>query len=703
MRKLTNVLFVFALSLVLASCGGEKAAEVLLAPEIDATIGVELGHYWNMSGVAISPDGETCASSAYDGTIIIWNYKTKHQVSSFRPTDSEARGNYISLQYTSDGKQLIAGSSNYVVDVFDIENGTKLKSIEVKGYSGKHLAVSSDDKFIAVAGKDYIISVIEIASGNVTKTFEGHTSSMYDLAFSPDGKVLGSASYDSTACIWDIESGKLTKKIVAKEEVKAIAFNETSDKFAFSVKDLKFVEVWDLAKMKKLNTLEEIGADQLFFKGEDLLIRQYSKLTLNNAETGAEMKSIKNYDWSMSVNGDIIATAGSDGVNITDISAGTVIGQFGQDTRYVSHIAVSPSGKFIVTANSHKSGSGGPDILSYAVDTSSSFSAYGTSGGNVGLFSFLGTQDVIFSEELLGDGYFYDLTTGNSKSKMEDKVTDPFSITSDGALLIANDVNNSGSYAIFDATTGDLKVELISTSAYLYFAGLTPDDKYYVLLTMDFCKVFEIPSGKEVATYEREDMDDIVFLDITADGKYIAGRADAYGDFMINDILTGENTFLAKDIAPQNAVLNKDKNTVAIACGDWTVKVYDIALNTQTQTLKGHLASCKGIAYTPDGKYLLSSAQDNQTIVWNAAGERLLTIVGLEKMGEYEGETKDFVVFSPNGRYDGTEAGINQFIYFDKAGERLPASDYKDKCYTPNLLGRTLGQSFTEFTKVEAE
>jgi len=701
MKKITNLLFLLAIFL-LASCG-EKKAEVLLAPEIDATIGVELGHYWNMSNVALSPDGNTCASSAYDGTIIIWNYKTKHQIKTFRRENSKSNANYISLKYTSDGKQLIAGSSMFFIDIFDIENSTKSQTIEIKGYNGKTLAVSKDDKYIAVAGKDNIISLIEIATGKIAKTFEGHTNSIYELAFSPDNKTLGSASYDKTARIWDIEKGKLIKKIEAKDEVNSITFNENSDKFAFSIKILKLIEIWDLSKMKKIKSLEEIAAEQLIFKAENLLIRQYSKITLNNIETGEEIKSIKNYDWSISVNQDIIATAGSDGVNIINFNEGTNIAQFGQDTRFVSQIKVSPSGKFIVTANSHKSGSGGPDILSYAVDTNYNFTAYGTSGGGVELFSFLGTEDVIFSEELLGEGYYYDLTSGNSKSKIQKKVTDPFTITKDGLLMIANNLNNKGSYAIFDAKTGELKTELINNSSHLYFAGLTPDDKYYVLLTMDFCKVFEIPSGKEVANYKREDMDNIVFVDITADGKYIVGRADTYGDFMINDILTGENIFLAKDVSPQNATLNIDKNTLAIASSDWTVKIFDIVQNAQTQTLTGHFASCKGIAYTPDGKYLLSSAQDNQTIVWSKAGEKLLTIVGLEKLSDYDGETQDFVIFSPSGRYDGTEAGINQFLYFEKDGKRFPASDYKDKCYTPNLLGRTLGQDFIEFNNTQAK
>jgi len=68
----------------------------------------------------------------------------------------------------------------------------------------------------------------------------------------------------------------LMKKINAGEDVRSIAFNETSDKFAFSVYDLKKVEVWDLLKMKNINTFEDMTSENLIFQGENLLVKEYS-------------------------------------------------------------------------------------------------------------------------------------------------------------------------------------------------------------------------------------------------------------------------------------------------------------------------------------------------------------------------------------------------------------------------------------------
>ena len=189
-------------------------------------------------------------------------------------------------------------------------------------------------------------------------------------------------------------------------------------------------------------------------------------------------------------------------------------------------------------------------------------------------------------------------------------------------------------------------------------------------------------------------MDNIYFLDKTADGKYIAGRKNS-GTFTITDFMTAEEIFKTENIKPEGAALSPDKNVVAVACNDWTVKVYDLKLNKQTLTLEGHYTALNSVTFTPSGKHIISSASDNQTIVWDAAtGTKLLTLVAFNKLGEYEGQAKDFLVVAPNGRYDGTEAAINQFLYFEKAGKHISATEYKEKCYTPNLLGKTLGQEF---------
>ncbi len=708
-----NIILFLSIALFLFSCSSPKQ-DVLTDPQIDAVVKIDLNHYSGVNTAVFSPDGKQIATSGRDKSLIIWDIETQQQIMTIREESAkDETGSYETLVYSKDGTKLFAGTSKGKIVIFDIEKGEKSKIIEVKKDNsnvldlftprGEILEVNADEKYVLLGGNRNF-SVFDIASGNLLKTFQGHTGYLTEVKFNPAGKTIASAAKDSTVRLWDIETGEEIKKIDFDEEVNSIDFNKDGSKLAASVSDNKKIHILDTETQKIVNTIDARAAD-IAFRGDEIISQNNRETLILNPETGDTIKKLDadGYNFVLSQDLKFLANADSYGVVITDIESGKTIADFGRNVRYASKLHVSPSGKFIVAECEKNSGSGGPDISSFAVDTNYTFSDYHTSGGSKNLFAFHGKKEVIATEISYGDCYFYDLTTGKEVSKTEDKVTDPFSITSDGSLMIAKDKSNSDTYAIFDPLTGEKKKDLVTDDGYHYFSGITPDDKYYALLNMNFFKVWELPAGNEVKSYKRKEMDNIFFIDKMADGKYVVGK---HGDnaFSLHDIMTGTEIFKTGSISPNYAALSPDKNIVAVASDDWTVKVFDIKLNKETQTLTGHLAPLKSVTFTPNGKYIISSAQDNQIIIWDAAsGAKLLTLIGVEKTGDYEGQTKDFIVFAPNGRYDGTEAAINKYLYFEKAGKRVSVSEYKDKCYTPNLLGKTLGQDFIEITAEKAE
>ncbi len=697
-----KIILLLSLAVFLFSCS-DAEQEKLSDPQIDAKIGVELEHYWNMAVGVISPDGTQIATSSYDGmgNIIIWDMSTKHQVMKFAcPSPETKTYSFNTLAYSAGGSKLVAGTSDKLV-LFDMKTGKEIKTIEIKRYSGKIFASSNNGKYIAV-NSDTTVQLIDVESASVVKTFTGHTKYITDIQFSADDVIFVSAAGDKTVRFWNVESGEEIRKLDMDVIPSSLAFNEDASKIAIGLKDESLVQIWDLEKKKKLKTIEDAYATSILYINGEVFTQNNARIDVYSAETGEEVRQIKASGWNLSLSPDkkYLVNSNSKGVIITDFETGNNIAELGQETRHVSKVHVSPTGRFIVTENTHKAGSGGPDLLSYAVDTNYHFSAYHTSGSGENLMAFKGNTDIIFAEKLYGEGYYYDLTTGQSTSKIEDKLSEPFCITNDGNLIIGRSDKDRNQYAIFNAQTGEKQKDLVSTSARHYFSGVTPDDKYFVLLTMDFFKVFELATGAEVKTYEREAMDDVVFVDQTVDGKYVIGQAES-NEFKITDILTGEVLYILEDLEPKYAALSPDKKTVAIACKDWTVKTYSLETKAWV-IIKGHAAPVVSVTYTPNGKFIVSSAQDSQTKIWDATtGAEVLTLVGLEKIGEYEGETVDFVVIAPNGRYDGSPAGIEKYIFFEKDGKRLPAATYKDKCYTPNLLGKTLGLDFIDFTTEE--
>jgi WD40 repeat protein len=74
-----------------------------------------------------------------------------------------------------------------------------------------------------------------------------------------------------------------------------------------------------------------------------------------------------------------------------------------------------------------------------------------------------------------------------------------------------------------------------------------------------------------------------------------------------------------------------------------TGRVWDLESGKQLFTLRGHIDWVRRVAYSPDGKWIVTGSKDKTAKVWNAGtGELVRTL---------EGHAKDVsgVAFSPDG------------------------------------------------------
>jgi WD40 repeat protein len=205
--------------------------------------GLELGHDHWVRGLAVSPDGALVAGSALYNDLRVWDAKTGKQ--RFKLLGNGRIGGKRHVQFTPDGKQLIAWGDDEFVRVWDVRNG-KLLSEHSTHPPGKE--IDPDDPFgderryreVSLAAVDISadgtalalstlksIRILDPTTGKERQTLSEGDNLPNALAFSPDakrvavayrgkpvqkklsdGRVQNSRESEYPVTVWDLASGK---------------------------------------------------------------------------------------------------------------------------------------------------------------------------------------------------------------------------------------------------------------------------------------------------------------------------------------------------------------------------------------------------------------------------------------------------------------------------------------------------------------
>jgi WD40 repeat protein len=95
-----------------------------------------------------------------------------------------------SVAFSPDGKQVVSGSDDETVRLWDTTTGAALQTLEGHTDSVTSVAFSPDGKQVVSGSDGETVRLWDTATGAALQTLEGHTDSVTSVAFSPDGKLL---------------------------------------------------------------------------------------------------------------------------------------------------------------------------------------------------------------------------------------------------------------------------------------------------------------------------------------------------------------------------------------------------------------------------------------------------------------------------------------------------------------------------------
>ena len=273
-----------------------------------------LGDHIGSSGLALSPDGATLASTSYlaDGSIDLWDVSTGRKTA----TLGEA-GRSAVMAFSPDGRTLAQGMYDGEVRLLDVAAGAVAGTLgPMRTVGSRHLvpdvrslAFAPDGRTLAAGTNEDVIYLWDMGSRTRIDALLGDvdqivaTESDYSviqvtsLRFSPDGRTLASGSYEKVR-LWDLATG--TSTIVSpfghEHDVGALAFSPDGATLASG--STSRLNLWDVAKgaplrVQQLGWVNDVGFSPdgtLFATGsDDRLIR------LCDAATGDTLATLEGH------------------------------------------------------------------------------------------------------------------------------------------------------------------------------------------------------------------------------------------------------------------------------------------------------------------------------------------------------------------------------------------------------------------------
>ena len=243
---------------VVDSEGNIARVKFLLAEVSPHQIATLEGHTDGVVAVSFSPDGSLLASGSSDGTILLWDMRSRERVATFgvaileRHTDGVA-----AVSFSPDGALLASGLGDRTVLLWDVATREQVATLGHRLWVNA-VSFSPDGTLLASGLWHRTVLLWDVATREQVATLEGHTNVVYSVSFSPDGALLATGGWDGMVILWDV----LTReKIIAfghTDAIRSVSFSPDGTTLAAGGQDGTIL-LWNVDKTP--HSLTKVSGD----------------------------------------------------------------------------------------------------------------------------------------------------------------------------------------------------------------------------------------------------------------------------------------------------------------------------------------------------------------------------------------------------------------------------------------------------------
>jgi eukaryotic-like serine/threonine-protein kinase len=597
------------------------------------------GHRTGVSAVAVSPNGQICASGDANGIVRLWKVDTGEPLAELIGHTARIG----SIKFSRDGRYLVTGAGNPNPRVTPTNKGELIiwdvagKELARLGKDGTlnvdYVAVDAEFRTIAFAGcnstdpanggsDQWIVSLWDWQTGRVSCLSHENEPLVRDLQVAPDGFTLAIGRYPSEVHFWDLRNRNLVRTLACdrQKDMLCIAYSPDGN-FLATGNRFGNVDFWNLIQFKWHGgrAVPRAKADKVAFDHSGNRIA-----ALASVKDEPTIKSVlRMWDWpagtlrpeefksdfplgdfAFSPNGQVVALASKENhVHLWRPYAEDMVSTLKVSGKKEAWgIAFSPDSKTLAVGYDDEAGNDQETLKLWDVATCRE------------LVNLRGHATMISSVAFAPDGTLYSVGYDN--------------------LVKAWDAGSHEVVADFKGHTQPIKTLACSPNGRT-MASAGHDGRV---------KLWDAATGRETFTLSShtDRYEAVVFA---PSGEALAAGGNN-GELRIWDVATGQEIREIKDTVHIFALAYSPNGQVlASANKDGAIKLHDLSGSGAPRILIGHTGEARTVAFSPDGKTLASGGEDRTVRLWQVStGRELLVFKDLP-------QRVNRIAFSPDGQH----------------------------------------------------
>ncbi|MCY2991788.1 MAG: WD40 repeat domain-containing protein, partial [Planctomycetota bacterium] len=290
------------------------------------------GHTGIVESVAFSPDGHQILSGSGDKMIRLWDVETGKEVRQFEGNTQPV----YSVALSPDGRQALSAGSDaanrdFAIRLWEVDTGKEIRRFT--GHTDRvwRAAFSPDGSQVISCSDDRTIRLWDVKTGAELRQFTGHENGVRCVAVAPDGRRILSGGFDATVRLWDVETGKEVRRFEGHtEQVNRVAFSPDGRQAVSSCED-RSVRLWDVETGRQIRSFSgcKTGETAVTFSPDGRCILS------SGGSGGPPPYGNAGFDYC---------------VRLREVATGRLLGCFEGHTAQLVTVAFSPDGRSALSA-----------------------------------------------------------------------------------------------------------------------------------------------------------------------------------------------------------------------------------------------------------------------------------------------------------------------------------------------------------------